>query len=77
MLISLERVGDVRMARGDPAGALQAYTRAVDIFERLARADPDNTEYQRGLLISLRKFGFGAAVAAFSPPGEKIPWPGW
>ena len=42
--VGLDRVGDVRVARGDLAGALDAYTRSLEIAERLAAADPDNTD---------------------------------
>jgi hypothetical protein len=41
----------VRVARGDLAGALDAYTRSLEIAERLAAADPDNTGYQRGVWV--------------------------
>ena len=54
---SLLRVGKVRVARGDPEGALQAYTRALQIAERLAGADPDNPDYQRNLAVSLNRVG--------------------
>jgi hypothetical protein len=37
----------VRVARGDAAGALDAYTRSLDLRERLAGTEPDNTGYQR------------------------------
>ena len=43
------------MARGDPESALKGYTRAVQITERLASADPDNTDYQNNLALFLSK----------------------
>jgi hypothetical protein len=43
--------GFARWRKGDPAGALDAYTRALHIAERLAAADPDNTEFQRDVWV--------------------------
>ena len=57
LAVTLQRVGNVRAARGDADGALAAYTRALDISERLARADPDNTGHQRDLAVNLDRVG--------------------
>lgn len=48
-------LGDVRVAQGDLAGALQAYTESQQIFERLAAADPGNAAWQRDLIVSHAK----------------------
>ena len=49
-------------ARGDLAGAEQAYTQYRAIFERLAAQDPANTGWQRGLAIAHDRVG-GVAQA--------------
>ena len=55
--VSLNKVGDVRMDRGDHDGALEAFTRSLQIAEQLARADPDNIRYQRDLTYSVDNVG--------------------
>jgi hypothetical protein len=50
-------VGVVLAAQGDTTAALQHYTRGLDIAERLAAADPDNTEWQHNLADSLTRVG--------------------
>ena len=47
MSISLDRIGDIRLAVGDQTGALQAYEEALLIKRRLLAADPGNAERQR------------------------------
>ena len=42
-------VGDVAQARGDLAGAEQAFSQYLAIFQRLAALDPANTDWQQGL----------------------------
>ena len=64
--VTLNQAGDGRAASGDPAGALEAYTRALDIAERLAAADPDNTGYQADLAITLNRVG-DVSVALADP----------
>ena len=49
--------GDTLAAQGDLAGALAAYRGGKAIFERLAAADPSNTDWQRDLSVSLNKVG--------------------
>jgi hypothetical protein len=39
----------VAQARGDLAGAEQAYSQYLAIFQRLAALDPANTDWQQGL----------------------------
>lgn len=50
--IGLVRPGDIRTAQGNLAAALDAYQAALDIRDALAKADPDNTEWQRDLIVS-------------------------
>ena len=42
MSVSLDKVGDVRLAAGDRAGALAAYEESLAIRRKLAAADPGN-----------------------------------
>jgi hypothetical protein len=50
--VSWERLGAVRQAQGDLAGALVAYEASHAIRERLATSDLGNTEWQRDLIVS-------------------------
>ena len=64
--------------RGDPEGALQAYIRVLEIRERLAAADPNNTQYQRDLfeiLITLgnRRRADGDAADALQAYTRSLP----
>ena len=52
-----ERIGDVLLAQGDLVGAMAAHERARAIDIELTRAEPDNREYQRGLVVALNKVG--------------------
>jgi hypothetical protein len=47
-----EKLGDVRQAQGDLAGALAAYVADLAIAERLAALDPGNPGWQRDLIVS-------------------------
>ena len=42
----------MRRAQADLPGALQAYTEAMNIADRLAAADPGNAQWQRDLIVS-------------------------
>ena len=50
--VSLNKVGDIKAAQGDLAGALKAYEQDLAIAERLAAADPSNAGWQRDLYVS-------------------------
>ena len=65
---SLNKVGEVRVARGDVAGAFNAHTRAVEIAEALVAAEPGNPVRQQGLSISLSAVG-GLRAAHGDPAG--------
>jgi len=54
---ALDRIGDVQRAQGALPAALQRYEASLAIVERLARADPGNTEWQRDLSVSLNRIG--------------------
>ena len=55
--VSLGKVGDVRLAAGDRAGALAAYEESLAIRRKLAAADPGNAGWQRDVSVSLNKVG--------------------
>ena len=55
--VGLQKHGDVKRARGDLAGALTSYRVSFAIIDRLARADPDNANWQRDLSVSYNKVG--------------------
>ena len=55
--VSLDKVGDVRLAAGDRAGALAAYEESLAIRRKLAAADPGNAGWQRDVSVSLSKVG--------------------
>jgi tetratricopeptide (TPR) repeat protein len=71
--VSHLKLGDVLSAQGDLGGALAAYREALAIAQRLAAADPSNTEWQRDLSVSHNKLGdvlsaqgdLGGALAAY------------
>jgi hypothetical protein len=50
--VSWLKLGDVRTAQGDLAGALVAYEASRAIAERLAGSDPGNAAWQRDLALS-------------------------
>jgi hypothetical protein len=45
--ISLDRVGEVRLAAGDWAGALVVFEESLDVGRKLAAAEPRNAEWRR------------------------------
>jgi tetratricopeptide (TPR) repeat protein len=55
--ISHERIGAIRQAQGDMAGARESYEAYQAMAERLARQDPTNADWQRNLSISHEKIG--------------------
>jgi len=55
--VTLNKIGDVQVAQGDLAGALQSYRQDLEIAERLAAADPGNAGWQADLAASHGKLG--------------------
>src|SRR4051794_19660638 len=55
--VSYEKIGDVQVAQGDLASALQSYRASLRIRERLAKSDPGNAGWQRDLSVSYEKIG--------------------
>jgi hypothetical protein len=55
--VSHDRIGDVRVAQGDLAGAMLSFQARHAIAERLAGDDPGNAGWQRDLSISHEKIG--------------------
>jgi hypothetical protein len=49
-----DKIGDVLVAQGKLDEALKAYRDSLAIRERLAAADPGNTQWQRDLSAVLR-----------------------
>lgn len=49
--MSYGSIGDVLLAQGDLPGAQKAYRESLAIRERVAGADPSNTEWQQDLSV--------------------------
>src|SRR3954452_14500679 len=54
---SWNKLGDVRQAQGDLAGARQAYEKGMRIADMLAALDPGNAQWQRDLAVSWWRLG--------------------
>ena len=50
-------LADILVQRGDLATAMQEYREAASVADRLAKADPSNTGWQRALSVSYEKIG--------------------
>jgi hypothetical protein len=59
--VAYVEVGNVLVAQGDLAAALQAYRDSLGIRERLAKADPGNAGWQRDLSVSYDSSPHGVA----------------
>lgn len=55
--VSYNRIGDVKRAQGDLAGALAAYTEDKAIAARIAAADAANAQWRRDLAMSCMSVG--------------------
>ncbi|EJJ28030.1 hypothetical protein PMI11_03850, partial [Rhizobium sp. CF142] len=55
--VCYDRIGDMRQAGGDTAGALEAHQAGLEIARTLAERDPSNVDWQRDLSISHNKIG--------------------
>ncbi len=55
--VSHDKIGDVLVAQGNLAQALESYRASLAIAERLAGADPGNAGWQRDLSVSHNKIG--------------------
>jgi hypothetical protein len=55
--VSLNKVGDDKLRRGDQAGALAAYQESLDIRRKLAAQDQGNPQAQRDVAVNLDKIG--------------------
>ena len=55
--VRLIKIGDIRVAQGDRAGALQAFKQSRSIFGKLVKRDASNAGWQHDLSISLMKIG--------------------
>jgi tetratricopeptide (TPR) repeat protein len=54
---SLDRIGDVLLAKGKTEEALAAWRRGLEIAEAAAEAHPERTGWQRDLAASCHKVG--------------------
>jgi hypothetical protein len=70
--LNLGKVGDVRLAAGDRAGALAAHEESLAIRRKLAATDPENAGWQRRMHELLRH---GEPTSSFLPSGV-APVPG-
>ena len=52
-----QHIGDILVDAGRRVEAIEAYLKSLAISERLAKADPQNTEWQRDLFVSYIKAG--------------------
>ena len=57
LLVSLNRLGDVKLQAGDRKEALAAYQESLDIARKLAAQDQSNAQAQRDMLVSLNRLG--------------------
>jgi tetratricopeptide (TPR) repeat protein len=55
--VSHDKVGDVLKVQGDLPGALAHFQTGMKISDRLDKADPDNSQWQRDLSVSHDKIG--------------------
>jgi len=55
--VAFDAVGDVQVAQGNLAAALESYRSAYAIFERLTKADSANILWQNDLAVSYSKIG--------------------
>jgi tetratricopeptide (TPR) repeat protein len=55
--VSLGKVGDALLAKGNMVDALNSHRDALAVCKRLAEASPDNTEWQHDLSVSYDKIG--------------------
>ena len=58
LAVSHNKIGDVRRARGDLAGAETSHRAALKIAESLAALDPTNATWQRDLAVSCQRMAF-------------------
>jgi hypothetical protein len=65
--VSYDNVGNVQVAQGDLAGALQSYNDSLAIADRLAKSDPGNAGWQRDLSVSHAKL-----TSALGKAGKKL-----
>jgi hypothetical protein len=63
MSIVLNKTGDVRVAAGNRAGALEDYKESLTIMRKLTTADVGNIGWQVDLVVSLYRVGLAAEPA--------------
>ncbi len=55
--VALDNIGRLFMRTGDLPAAETAFRQALELAERLAREEPDDPDWQRGLAIALSRLG--------------------
>ena len=77
--VSHDRIGDVLVDQGSLPAALESYRASHAIFDRLAKADPGNADWQRDVALShgrvamvLALQGSGGEAAAGFHTGREI-----
>jgi hypothetical protein len=62
--VSLNKIGEIKSAQGDLAGAMAAYEEGRKVRECLAAADPSNTGWQVDLARSLARTALAMSKTA-------------
>jgi tetratricopeptide (TPR) repeat protein len=66
---AIAKFGDLDLARGDRAGAKDAYSKSLKILEPLAREHPQNTQLKRDLAVCYQEI-----ANASTDSGEAVQW---
>ena len=72
--VSLNKVGDVRLAVGDLPEALAVHEESLVIMRKLAAADPGKPVWQRELSVSLNNIGYVRLEAGDRPWHPACHW---
>jgi hypothetical protein len=70
--VSRDKLGEVAQAAGDLTTATEHYQAALAIRERLAAADPTNSQWQRDLSVSREKLSAVARAEAATSTATSI-----
>ena len=73
--VALDQQGDLQGAQGDLAGAFKSYRDSLEIREKLAGQDPNNTGWQRDLSIVYERVGDAQFAQAIWLERSKVTGP--
>jgi len=73
--VALDQQGDLQGAQGDLAGAFKSYRDSLEIREKLAGQDPNNTGWQRDLAIVYERVGDAQFAQAIWLERSKVTGP--